>query len=116
MLLFHGNYSFSGVETYNRAIDIAKNHTKLARIGHTSGIICYQNPLKALKHGLTLVAFKGLVPKTNAIEDPVYFMSKAQLHPIGLICLDINVIPKRSKIVSFIKKTPQFHTATLPIA
>ena len=94
----NGTY-ISGFETYNRAKDVAQHHTKLARIGHTSGIICYQNPMKALKNGLTLVAFKALVPKTDAIEDSIYFMTKTQLQPIGIICLDFNIVSKRSKMM-----------------
>ena len=56
--------------------------------------------MKALKNGLTLIAFKAVVPKTDAIEDSIYFMTKTQLLPIGIICLDFNIVSKRSKMVS----------------
>ena len=90
---------FIGIPSYSEAIEIARFNANTRRIElFYSGILCYSNPIDAMRDGLTLVAFKALVKDVNVGQNVFKFIRKSQLLPIGILELEYVLKPSQCKV------------------
>ena len=89
---------FMGTPSYSEAAKIARFNANLRRIEFYSGILCYSNPIDAMRDGLTLIAFKALVKDVNIGQNVFKFIRKSQLLPIGILELEYVLKPSQCKV------------------